>query len=87
MRSHEVDYEIFGDDMQIVEALFSETARLIGRIIIVGGRLVHFTMEQPHAGAALKVDGRIERKRTVHHGRHVKNASMKSSPARWLFSG
>src|SRR5260221_12734446 len=45
------------DDMQPFETGGGEGARLIGRILVEDGRGIHRTAHQPHAGAALEVDG------------------------------
>ena len=45
------------DDMEILEALRLERARLRRRIAVEHGRARHVALLEPHAGAVLEVDG------------------------------
>ena len=70
------------DDVQPVEALGREGARLRGRVGVEHGRLRHVAAHQAHALAALEVDGREE-----NHGRHLRKLAIRARPSFWLFSG
>ena len=69
-------------DMQVLEPLLGESARLRRRVRVEHRRLRHVAAQQAHAFAVLQVDrGKQD------HGRHFRNLAISMRPRVWLFSG
>jgi hypothetical protein len=64
------------DDVQIVETLRGEGARLRGRIVVEDGRLGHVAAQEADALAFFEIDRRIE-----DHGRHCRKLAIRAKPS------
>ena len=68
------------DDMQILEALRLERARLRRRIAVEHGRVRHVALVEPHAGAVLEVDGRNRIMTPAHLRGHLPLQEVRDQP-------
>ena len=70
------------DDMEIVEALRDEGARLLGRITMKSRRARHVALFETDSFTVFQIDRRKE-----DHGFHVRKLAISARPSFWLFSG
>ena len=70
------------DDMEILEALRREGARLLGRVAMKNRRARHVALFEAHGFTVFQIDRGKE-----DHGFHVRKLAISARPSFWLFSG
>ena len=70
------------DDVEILEALRRESARLLGRVAMEHRRARHVALFEAHGFAVFQIDGGKK-----DHGFHFRKFAISARPSFWLFSG